>query len=343
MAQLQSTSITGSLNVSTSISGSTVQATSVTGSLSGDGLNVTNLDADNILNGTLTSDFGGTGFTSYTNGQLLIGRTSTGGFAKATLTAGTGISVTNGDGTITISNVSGDITAVNAGNGLTGGGVTGDVTLNVGAGTGILVAADSVSVNNSIVPFLTSSNTFSGINVFSNSSNQFTGSFVGNGTKLTLTSIDLESDGSGDAPGTSYDGTLPVVISYNSVGAAGLGAANTFTATNNFQTINCTTLIETSSREYKTNIQTIPSQLSQVKKLNPVSYNRIETNRKEIGLIAEEVNEIYPEFVANKGINYPKMVSVLVSAIKELSDKVDSQSEMIKNQQSEIENLKTRA
>ena len=46
-------------------------------------------------------------------------------------------------GSITV----GDITAVTAGNGLTGGGTTGAVTLNVGAGTGITVAADTVGLD----------------------------------------------------------------------------------------------------------------------------------------------------------------------------------------------------
>jgi hypothetical protein len=49
---------------------------------------------------------GGTGQTSYTNGQLLIGNTTGNTLTKATLTAGTGVSVTNSTGSITIENTS---------------------------------------------------------------------------------------------------------------------------------------------------------------------------------------------------------------------------------------------
>jgi hypothetical protein len=69
--------------------------------------------------GTLPHEAGGTGFTSYTDGQLLIGKTSDGSLAKATLTAGTGISVSNGSGAITVTNTAPDQTVT-----LTGGGTT---------------------------------------------------------------------------------------------------------------------------------------------------------------------------------------------------------------------------
>ena len=45
---------------------------------------------------------GGTGDTTYTNGQLLIGNTTGNTLTKATLTAGTGVTITNGTGSITI-------------------------------------------------------------------------------------------------------------------------------------------------------------------------------------------------------------------------------------------------
>jgi hypothetical protein len=45
---------------------------------------------------------GGTGQSTYTDGQLLIGNSTGNTLAKSTLTAGTGISITNGSGSITV-------------------------------------------------------------------------------------------------------------------------------------------------------------------------------------------------------------------------------------------------
>lgn len=64
---------------------------------------------------TLGVAAGGTGQTSYTDGQLLIGSTSGNTLVKGTITAGSGISVTNGSGSITIS-ASGGGSSASAGN-----------------------------------------------------------------------------------------------------------------------------------------------------------------------------------------------------------------------------------
>lgn len=53
---------------------------------------------------------GGTGQTTYTDGELLIGNTTGNTLTKATLTAGTGISITNGSGSVTIAATGGGTT-----------------------------------------------------------------------------------------------------------------------------------------------------------------------------------------------------------------------------------------
>lgn len=64
------------------------------------------------VSGVLPEANGGTGESTYSNGQLLIGNNS-GGLTKATITAGANITVTNGDGAITIA--ASDTTGITAG------------------------------------------------------------------------------------------------------------------------------------------------------------------------------------------------------------------------------------
>lgn len=80
--------------------------------------NPVTLSSTNVT-GTLLANKGGTGQTTFTDGQLLIGKTD-GTLAKATITQGANITITNGDGTITIASSGGGGGGVSSLNTLTG-------------------------------------------------------------------------------------------------------------------------------------------------------------------------------------------------------------------------------
>jgi hypothetical protein len=110
------------------------------------------------ITGTLGVANGGTGQTSFTNGQLLIGNSTGNTLTPATLTAGSGVTITNGSGAITVAFTgpgAGSVTSVDVSGGTTGlttsGGpitASGTVTLagtlavaNGGTGAATLAAA----------------------------------------------------------------------------------------------------------------------------------------------------------------------------------------------------------
>jgi hypothetical protein len=98
---------------------------------------------------------------------------------------------------------------------------------------------------------------------------------------------------------------------------------------------------------WKKNIKDLNNSLSAILDLNPVSYD-LKTDEfpqmgfetgKQIGLIAQDVEKIFPELVridnnGYKSVSYEKLSVLLVAGIKE-------QQQQIQNQQKEIDDLKT--
>ena len=84
-----------------------------------------------------------------------------------------------------------------------------------------------------------------------------------------------------------------------------------------------------SDARLKDDIETIDDGLEKVLQLRGVSYIKKDSGRREVGVIAQEVEEVIPEVVRTnedgiKSVSYGNMVSVLIEAVKELTEKVES-------------------
>jgi limonene-1,2-epoxide hydrolase len=102
---ISSISNTGTVTLPTATDTLVARATTDTltnKTINGSNNTITNVSLTTGVTGTLPIGSGGTGQTSFTNGQLLIGNTTGNTLTKATLTAGAGVTITNGAGSITI-------------------------------------------------------------------------------------------------------------------------------------------------------------------------------------------------------------------------------------------------
>ncbi len=117
-------------------------------------------------------------------------------------------------------------------------------------------------------------------------------------------------------------------------------------------TITAPTITQTSDRRFKKNIEPIYNALGNTLKLRGVSYqwkDNSKPQRKQIGVIAQELEAIYPEFVHTdekgyKSVNYAQITAVLIEAVKELNAKVEAlegKNENLKAALTKVEALET--
>ena len=89
-----------------------------------------------------------------------------------------------------------------------------------------------------------------------------------------------------------------------------------------------------SDKRLKKNIKTVESALDKVIALRGVSFNWEEGGAKSIGLIAQEAEKVIPEIVLQDengylGIKYNNLIGVLVEAIKEQQEQINTLKKLI--------------
>jgi hypothetical protein len=88
-------------------------------------------------------------------------------------------------------------------------------------------------------------------------------------------------------------------------------------------------ITESSSIRYKKDIVDIEHSSSKIELLRPVRYKKIKDESEEIGLIAEDVAELFPEVVKYDnegrpdGVNYSRLSVILLKAVQELTERVN--------------------
>jgi len=98
--------------------------------------------------------------------------------------------------------------------------------------------------------------------------------------------------------------------------------------------VTATSFIYSSDRNLKQDIKAIPNALDKVLKLDGVMFNWKEDGRPDLGLIAQEVEKVFPELVQTNGttnlksVEYGNLVAPIIEAIKEQQRQIEE----LKNQ-----------
>ncbi len=108
--------------------------------------------------------------------------------------------------------------------------------------------------------------------------------------------------------------------------------------------------ILTSDVTLKQNIQTLKDGLSKILGLRGVSFqwkdDQKAAQEAQIGLVAQEVEEIFPELVSTdsqgmKSLSYTKLIAPLIEAMKEQQQQISELINQVQQQQTQIEQLQT--
>jgi len=88
-----------------------------------------------------------------------------------------------------------------------------------------------------------------------------------------------------------------------------------------------------SDERLKTNVSVIKNPIEKIKQLEGVEFNWISNGKRSLGLIAQRVEEIFPEIVDGdeyKSVEYGNLVAPLIEAVKYQQEQIESLENRIK-------------
>ena len=145
---------------------------------------------------------------------------------------------------------------------------------------------------------------------------------------------------------------VPLTSGKNTLPTANLGSSNSKWTNLYVVNVNGTSLSSSSDRRYKTEIKPLERALDKVIMLNGVTYKwrvsefpeqQFDSNT-HIGVIAQDVEEIFPELVSTdengyKSVQYGNFAPVLIEAIKELKAEKDELQKEVEELKKMVEEL----
>lgn len=150
------------------------------------------------------------------------------------------------------------------------------------------------------------------------------GSTTPSGAEKIVTDGDIKCSNI-DATGISASGTVTLTSTSDTITSSGK------ITTESFQTTNFT---QTSDARKKENVKTIDDALTNIEKLNPVTFDWKDSKKSDIGFIAQEVREVFPDLVKESddghlSVAYTGIVSPLVRAIQQQQEVIRKLEERI--------------
>ena len=172
----------------------------------------------------------------------------------------------------------------------------------------ISVTGNADTVTNGV--YTTGNQTIDGVKTFSSQIRMASGS-------ATSPSIAFSADGSTDT-GLYWGGEGYTFFTNNGIKSGEIQPGGNLVMVGNVTAF--------SDANLKEDLKVIPNALEKVCKLTGYTYSRIDTGRRDTGLIAQEVKEVLPEAVIHGehlSLAYGNMVGLLVEAIKELKAEIE--------------------